>query len=256
MTRVAGAQSPAVVRPAPVVTVGDGVVAGSFTAGAFAALAVDRRLAHWTQRPELQRDRGLRRSSAALRLAAQPGLAVALPIVYGVARLRDDRTTASTALHAGEAVVIGSVVTTAIKLTVGRARPAVSIDDPHTMRSLRGSWRSGEFRSFPSGHTTIAFAVASAITAEQTRRRPNDRWSSGVPLYGLASLVGLSRMYDNRHWASDVVAGAGIGTLAGVTVVRFNRTRPDNRVDRWLLGVSLGGDGRAVPLVARRAERR
>ena len=46
-------------------------------------------------------------------------------------------------------------------------------------------------------------------------------------------------MYDNRHWASDVIMGAAIGTFAGTKVVRYHRTHPDNRLDRWLLNASV-----------------
>ena len=42
-------------------------------------------------------------------------------------------------------------------------------------------------------------------------------------------------MYDNRHWASDVIVGAGIGTFAGLKVVRYVNARPDNRLDKLLL---------------------
>ena len=52
-------------------------------------------------------------------------------------------------------------------------------------------------------------------------------------------MVGLSRMYDNQHWASDVVFGAGLGTIAGLTVVRYTHDHARNRVDRWLLSGTI-----------------
>ena len=58
----------------------------------------------------------------------------------------------------------------------------------------------------------------------------------GSTLFGGAAVVGLSRMYADRHWASDVVMGAAIGTFAGLKTVRFNHTRTGNRIDRRLLG--------------------
>ena len=55
-------------------------------------------------------------------------------------------------------------------------------------------------------------------------------------MYGGATLVGLSRMYNNAHWASDVALGAAIGTFAGLKTVRYSHAHPDNPVDRLVLG--------------------
>jgi membrane-associated phospholipid phosphatase len=52
-------------------------------------------------------------------------------------------------------------------------------------------------------------------------------------------MVGLSRMYNNQHWASDVVFGAGLGTFAGITVVRYTHDHARNRIDRWLLSGAI-----------------
>ena len=51
-------------------------------------------------------------------------------------------------------------------------------------------------------------------------------------MYGGATLVGLSRMYNNKHWASDVVLGAAVGTFSGIKVVRYTHGHTDNRIDR------------------------
>jgi membrane-associated phospholipid phosphatase len=61
-------------------------------------------------------------------------------------------------------------------------------------------------------------------------------------MYGGATLVGLSRMYNNAHWASDVVLGAAIGTFSGIKVVRYSHGHSNNVIDRTLLGL------RVVPL--------
>jgi membrane-associated phospholipid phosphatase len=53
--------------------------------------------------------------------------------------------------------------------------------------------------------------------------------------YGGAALMGLSRMYNNQHWASDVMAGAAIGTLIGIKVVKYTHSHPGNRIDRELI---------------------
>jgi membrane-associated phospholipid phosphatase len=95
------------------------------------------------------------------------------------------------------------------------------------------------YRSFPSGHATSAFAAAAAVSSETSRWWPETRWIIGPILYTGAALTGVSRMYNNRHWASDVLVGAGIGTFAGLKVVRYHHTHPGNRLDKWLLAGSL-----------------
>jgi hypothetical protein len=54
-------------------------------------------------------------------------------------------------------------------------------------------------------------------------------------------MVGLSRMYNNRHWASDVLAGAAIGIFAGNKVVRYHHSHPGNRLDEWLVNFTVSG---------------
>src|SRR5262249_6937738 len=83
------------------------------------------------------------------------------------------------------------------------------------------------------------FAAAAAVSAETSRWYPHAIYVIGPTMYGGAALIGLSRMYENRHWASDVIMGAAIGTFAGTKVVRYHRTNPGNRVDRWLLNAPV-----------------
>lgn len=114
------------------------------------------------------------------------------------------RRTAVEALAAS--VVAGGVVTPLIKLAVGRARPRQELG-PYAFAPFSGD------ESFPSGHTTQAFAVASVIAAESS-----SPWV-GVLAYGLAGSVGAARIYHDAHFLSDVAVGAAIGTLVGHSVV-------------------------------------
>jgi membrane-associated phospholipid phosphatase len=66
------------------------------------------------------------------------------------------------------------------------------------------------YRSFPSGHTATAFAAAEWLRTEYWHRSP---WI-GIAGYAMATSVGVLRVYNNRHWVSDVVAGAAIGFLS------------------------------------------
>ena len=65
-----------------------------------------------------------------------------------------------------------------------------------------------DYHSFPSGHTSTSFVVAA--TLQQIYGN-----SVGIPAYIIASLTGYQRIYDNKHWLSDVLTGALLGTLIG-----------------------------------------
>jgi membrane-associated phospholipid phosphatase len=111
-------------------------------------------------------------------------------------------------------LIASGLITPTIKFVVGRARPRedVGIAKFHPF-SLGYSSNS----SFPSGHTTEAFALASVIANHYEETWVT--WSS----YSIAGLVGAARMYHHAHFASDVLAGGLIGTLVGKSVVAHNR---------------------------------
>jgi hypothetical protein len=129
-------------------------------------------------------------------------------LTYGM--LSKKEKCVSTALLGLESFLLASMFTRVPKLLIGRQRP----DNwegygPYTFK--------GPFQgtSFPSGHTTASFAVASVI-ATQYR---DIKWVP-VAAYSVATLAGLSRVYDNRHWLSDVAGGAVVGTIVGNFVSR------------------------------------
>ena len=66
------------------------------------------------------------------------------------------------------------------------------------------------FNSFPSGHTTTAFAAAEFLRLEYKDRSP---WY-GIAGYTVAAATGVLRLYNNKHWMSDIIAGAGFGILS------------------------------------------
>jgi membrane-associated phospholipid phosphatase len=113
--------------------------------------------------------------------------------------------------HALVAAATGGLAAVAIKYTVGRMRPNSGFDSDHY------DWFELKDSSFPSGHTAVAFSVASSLS-----RDIRGHWDE-VALYGLASLTGLARINDNKHWLSDVVGGAAVGIFAGKWATRGNR---------------------------------
>jgi membrane-associated phospholipid phosphatase len=136
------------------------------------------------------------------------GTIVAPITLYGVGLIRKDSKMQQTALFAGEAVADAEVLTIVLKDSTRRLRPAgVPVDGNYwdTWFESTGSFIRGN-GSFPSGHTIAAFSVATVVA----RRYGNHRWVPCVS-YGLASLVGFSRLTLSSHFASDVFMGAALG---------------------------------------------
>lgn len=219
----------------------DAYLGAFFIAGTFALRPFDKQLAGELQEPSPQTNRVLQNLATDVRLIADPGSILIGTSMYAVGRLAHIKQLADLGLHGEEAIALATVVTTAIKGTVGRARPYVVRDtNPSDFQFLRGFRKGSDYSSFPSGHTMSAFAAAAVVANEASRWWPGSQWYVGTVMYAGATAVGLSRMYNNKHWASDVIMGAGIGTFAGNKIVRFNhRTNPRNRLDRWLLSASV-----------------
>lgn len=82
----------------------------------------------------------------------------------------------------------------------------------NSLKSITNERRpdGSDYQSFPSGHTAQAFAAATFMAKEYGEQSP---WYA-VGAYGVATAVGAMRILNNRHWTSDVLAGAGIGILS------------------------------------------
>ncbi|RYY30675.1 MAG: phosphatase PAP2 family protein [Chitinophagaceae bacterium] len=100
-----------------------------------------------------------------------------------------------------------------------------------TSRQLRPD--ESNYLSFPSGHTAHAFASAEFLRREYRHISP---WY-GYAGYAVAATTGYLRMYNNRHWLSDVAAGAGVGIASmriaywlypKVKKIFFNKSKSDN----------------------------
>lgn len=241
----------------PLFVKSDVYVLGMFTVATIAMFPLDRHLASVFRDEDLLANKNLARASSAFRFFGGPGPYLIGGSMYVAGRLTRTRRLTELALHGTEAVVVGQVVSGSLKILLGRARPYISSDtNAHSFGFLRGR-KSADYQSFPSGHATSAFAAAAAVQAETTKWWPQSKWILGPILYSGAALVGVSRIYDDKHWASDVLMGAAIGTFAGLKTVRFNDTHEGNRIDRWLLGgkessakIRLTGDARSVGLAA------
>jgi membrane-associated phospholipid phosphatase len=141
------------------------------------------------------------------------------------------RTIALTGL---KAFLLTSGATYFFKYTFHRHRP--DENNPPDPRRWEGPFPvTKEHLSFPSGHTSNAFAVASVLAYGY-----RDKIWVGITSYSIATLVGLSRMNDSRHWASDVLAGAALGTFIGVTLSKVNLKKVDFYPTSYHGGYGLG----------------
>ena len=211
------------------------VLAG-FAAATVAMFPLDRSLASAVRRDPLIDNRALQNVEDALNVIGGPAPILVGGAMYVIGRVADRPRLAHLALHTTEAIVVGLATAGTLKLLAGRERPYASADtSPHDFDFARG-FEGERYQAFPSGHATVSFAMAAALLSENEEMSRGARWIVGSVLFGGATIVGLSRMYADRHWASDVVMGAAIGTFAGLKTVRFNHTRTGNRIDGWLLG--------------------
>jgi membrane-associated phospholipid phosphatase len=102
------------------------------------------------------------------------------------------------------AQIVTEMLVQPVKFATGRERPDLS-----------------NHHSFPSGHAAVTFATAAVIERHLG-------WKRSLLAYGIASYVAASRLHDNRHYLSDVVFGAAVGSIAGRTVTAHGR-------DTWTL---------------------
>jgi membrane-associated phospholipid phosphatase len=206
-----------------------------FAAGALAASPADGGWDRTIRAAGPQRSLTLRNLDGVGDVWGSPGAIVAAGSLWLGARVLHDSTRARLGARALEALMLSGTLTGTIKGIAGRARPDADPGQAESWSLGRGI-HDARYQSFPSGHATAAFAFASAITAQLSRdRSPLTRWAAPV-LFGLAAVTAFARTYDGAHWVSDVVAGAGVGTVSGLTVIRWHDAHPGSWLDRLLLG--------------------
>jgi membrane-associated phospholipid phosphatase len=217
----------------------------AFAIASVGVAPLDKSIASRLQNPNVQENRMLGNTATIVKTIADPGSFLIGAGLYAYGRLAKNERAADLGLHGTEALAIGAGIGNVLKGIVGRARPYKDVNNPHDYVAFRGFGNGTDYRSFPSGHTIAAFAAASAVTSETSRWWPKSVWFIAPTMYGGAAAVGASRMYNNKHWASDVITGAAIGTFAGLKVVQWHHSHAGNWIDRIFLaprpqGVAVG----------------
>ncbi len=138
-------------------------------------------------------------------------LGPAIAIAFTTGLISHDKKLQFAAYKSAEAWLLAAGATQVAKQVFHRHRPYESPDEPFI---FDGPGISHDYLSFPSGHTSTAFATAT-VWARIYADKP---WV-GVLSYSLATMIGLSRIHDRQHWLSDVMAGAAVGYWIGSTLV-------------------------------------
>lgn len=139
------------------------------------------------------------------------------------------------AIPIAEAAVLSALVNQIVKLSVGRQRPFVHFGDPARPPGLDDNL------SFYSGHTTLTFAIATSAGVVAHRRGYRLEpliWSTG---YALAATTGYLRIAADKHYLTDVVAGAAAGAAIGLAVPLLLHPHLASRIS-----VAPTGNGLAV----------
>lgn len=147
-----------------------------------------------------------------LRFVSNSEVYIGLGIPVGIAAaglLQNDKEILRNACIVIGASAISSFITTALKYSVNRDRPFVTYPDI-TKKSTGGS------PSFPSGHTSNSFAVATSVSLQYPE------WYIIVPSFAWAGTVAYSRMELGVHYPSDIIAGAFIGVGSAYLTHKIN----------------------------------
>lgn len=137
--------------------------------------------------------------------------------LYVGGRLLKDNRLSATALTAGKAAAVSAVFVNVVKQVAHRHRPYQ--DTPADAANWDGPFGNSHHASFPSGHSTLAFSVASVLASEYSERV----WVP-VVAYSLAAGTAISRVYHDKHWASDVLIGSAFGWATGRFLWKQNQT--------------------------------
>jgi membrane-associated phospholipid phosphatase len=133
-------------------------------------------------------------------------------LVYCGGILADSPKWRETGEMLGEAAILADAASFILKESIGRSRPFVSGD--------KGNFKPFGFRSdydsMPSMHAASSFALASVMAST------SESLLTKALYYSAAAFVGFSRIYQDKHWASDVLLGAAIGELCGRIVTSYH----------------------------------
>src|ERR1700682_5754917 len=210
----------------PWVTTRDAVSGALAVLAPVAIAPLDGRAARKLQEPQFQQNDDLQNVASQLSFVGGPGPFFMGAGLFAAGRLSRAPRLAYAGIHITEAVLLAASLTGLGKGFFGRALPNVDMSNADDFKFCRGFHvDNGPYVACPSGHTAASFAMAAVITGEVDRWHPGLGRIVGPVGYGGAGLVGLARLYQNVHWASDLPLAAAIGTWSGLTVLARSHSR-------------------------------
>ena len=130
-------------------------------------------------------------------------------ILFTVAAIKHDSVAKRKAVYIGSSLLLSAAISGIIKKAVKEPRPFVTYPEIQKLTKAGSD-------SFPSGHTTDAFSLATSLTLAYPK------WYVAVPAYTYASAIGYSRMHLGVHYPGDVLAGAIIGSGTAFLTHKIN----------------------------------
>jgi len=151
---------------------------------------------------------------------------ISTPVVMGIIALIDkDDDLLKSSLYVGASIGVDGILTYSMKEIVRRPRPGATYPDKITAYETETSL------SFPSGHTSLAFTTATALSLKYPK------WYVIAPSYFWACSVGYSRMNLGMHYPSDVLAGAILGAGSAYITYKINNWFWKKNNNKKLIGL-------------------
>jgi membrane-associated phospholipid phosphatase len=178
------------------------------------------------------------------------GVQIIGPALWGLGIVGRWRGPADMGMHLTEAFAAATATHYVTRALIGRPRPSDLRRVPTDEFHLRWDWKrnidgqpKAEEGSFASGHSLTTFAAATVMHYEIGAWAPRIATPVRIAAWTIAIGDGVSRVYRDNHWATDIVGAAAIGVFVGRTVVGLQHGHPNNLVDRVLRRVTFSPGG-------------
>lgn len=209
----------------------DILLATAFVGGGALLYSVDEQISDWVQKQKTPLTCSIARVVEVFGSAKKAGIGVGLFYLGTLLSGKDNKT------HETAKLLVRSALSTylavkLIKVVGGRERPdTIHARDKKNGRSKSKRWHwftfDNDYNSFPSGHSAMAFSLATVLAMQYKPSSPKKINAVGILSYSIATLTALSRVHDLKHWPSDILIGSALGYFITRHVVKRYRKEND-----------------------------